>query len=180
MPEFDIDAALNVRPILPEIEISCAFSINTGNTYSLEQNLEERGYDDGDIAFYLGADGQVQDDYLALERNGMEILNRTFQAADHGHSDEDLVGHCWVTLGTPAWKFLRDEIENHDEGFSTTSGTIHSLLAGGPDIVYRGVSEMGCACLDLSIHFYDTDEVKRWMAIEDGDEPMPPEHLNPD
>lgn len=177
MPDFDLDSALEIRPELPAVSISCGFSLGTGDSYFLEQNLEERGYSKDDILVYK-LSGQLQDDYEAIERNGMEILNRTFHCVDQGHSDEDLVGACFVTVGTPAWDFLRDEVENHGDGFTTGSGTIHALLAGGPDIVYRGVSEMGCDCLDLNIHFFDLDEVKKWIAIEDGDEPMPPEYLD--
>lgn len=176
MPEFDLDRALLVGQQLPEIDACFGFCLSTGSGDYLHENLRERGYDDGEIAAYLSSD-LLLEDTMIIERNGMELLRRNFTVSDQGHSDDELVGSCWVELGTEAWKKMRDWAD-YDESFSTGSGSIGALFADGPNIVYRDVSEMGCACLELEIRFYDLTDVKTWIAIEDGVEPMPPEYLD--
>ena len=172
MPNFDIDAVLRQPPELPKLTIPFRFSISTGDDYCLRENLSQSGYSEAEIKRYC--DTRLTDDWMALERNGLDILRYYFTVRDEGHSYCGLIGTAWVDLGTVAWNRLKDVggLDN-DEPFSTTSGSLHALLPPGPDITYRGVSEMGQRCLDLSISFFDTDELKEWADYEAGDGPLP-------
>lgn len=186
MPDFDLDAALSPPPpeiVLPALSLHFGFAISTGDGYFLEENLTEQGYSKAEIATYF--DGRLQEDYACLETNGMAILRANFTARDEGHGGHlgDLCGSAWIDLGSPQWNRLKGSGWcDGDESFCTGSGSIHALIPRelGGDVVYRGVSEMGQACLDLSISFFDLGAVKRWNDYEDGDGPRPPSPDDPD
>ena len=189
MPDFDLDAALSPPPpavVLPALSLHFGFAISTGDgdEYFLKENLTERGYSEAEIEGYF--DGPLQEDFACLETNGMRILRACFSnARDEGHGGHlgDLCGSAWIDLGSEQWNRLKGiNWCDDDESFSTTSGSIHALIPRelGNDAVYRGVSEMGQACLDLNISFFDLGAVKRWSDYEDGDGPRPPSPDDPD
>lgn len=158
----------------PTITISFGWSIGTGDSGMIEDNMREDGIDPKTFDWQAAAK-----DFLRIEGNLISILHGNgLSLRSEGHGDNDLVGTGWMSTKTSEYgrelnktgmELIKDMLDS-SEGLNTGSGSIMSLK--GSDKLFDGVSDIIARVVEVSFHIFDTDKLKEFFELLDSGQPL--------
>lgn len=158
------DFVLNrvTAPPPPGTKIHIGFSISTSDQHM----IEARANDDAVEVDWDAVNAAIP----IIEKNAMTALEEQgIKCRSEGHdSYGDLVGTAWVEIGTGGEQIVREFIER-DEPFSTSSGNIEHIQQGLGLRLYQGVPENIAVMVDVDISFFDLDQFKSDLEIDESD-----------
>ena len=136
-------------------EVSFGFAIHTSDQQYIEAVAQEIG-----VALTQENWDALNEDMMAMERNCLEILNKSgIRVREEGHDGTgDLVGSAWTNLGTPSWDIVKRWADSDGQLLSCAS-EIESAMPSARELLWRNVSELGKSLLDAQISFFAIEEL---------------------
>jgi hypothetical protein len=137
------------------------FTVSTSTQDDITARAEELRMELTDSAW-----NQINADLYRLERNACNILRENnIQCQPEGHSDDDLSGSAWMKADSdptqthflPSKKALTLMLKAKDSSLNSYDGSIEDFDPN--KTLWNDVSDLGRRLIDVSISFFNTDEL---------------------
>lgn len=143
-------------------DVRFGFTIGTSTQDDIMYKAEEQGRELSDADW-----NQINADIHALERNACDVLrDNNIRCEPEGHGDDDLVGSAWInadsdptlTVILPSHKALELMWKAQHHYLNSYDGSIEEIDPN--KTLWKGVSELGQSLVDVTISFFDTENLK--------------------
>lgn len=143
-------------------DVRFGFNVSTSTQDDIMYKAEEDGKELSDADW-----NQINADVHALERNACNILrDNGIQCQPEGHGDDDLAGSAWIksdsdptqTAILPSKKALLLLLNARHNYLKSYDDSIEEIDPN--KTLWNGVSELGQRLIDVTISFFDTEELK--------------------